>query len=291
MSHNSEAYPTRGGKIGQMSILANEIASFDFRRVYTVLALLFCCMHICSVTSTANALTIRQNGSTVLFRDDFEGGVIDAPWDNGASPGSWVEAAATKTLDSLSPGPFSGSKYGIVSRNSGSDVAKAQFTPVSSGKLELDTMVYIPGEQQWLTIALGSGLANSPNTPASNVHSYVTFHLNATHEVEDGAVATFPKMGFLYKNNEWMRLNIGYDFENPVNGYSVSLTNSDGSFSYTRDIINSDKPIDTLLLKFEANGNSAYFDAVENVPEPGSLAFVASLLITGAQFYRRDRRA
>jgi hypothetical protein len=124
---------------------------------------------------------------------------------------------------------------------------------------------------QWLTLAIGNSVGYNPVTPAPFMHSYVTFHLNETHEVEDGAVDGFPKMPFLYKNGEWMRLKIGYDFANAATGYTVDLTTTDGTFNYTRGIINAEMPIDTLLIKFEANGNSAYFDASAPIPPPGVL--------------------
>lgn len=238
------------------------------------------------LATRANAVMITHNSSTVLFADNFETASAGGAWDNGALPGSWTAAINNTVTNAALPGPVEGAQYGFVSRDGSGQGIRAQFDAVSTGRLDLNTMVFIPNDQQWLTIALGNSLGNNPGTPSGSVHSYVTFHLNSTHEVEDGALGTFPKMGFLYKNGEWMKLHIGNDFDNPAGGYKVDLTTTDGTFNYTRDVINVGAPINTMLIKFEANGNSAYFDAVVPEPATASLACFCAILV-GTLFRRR----
>jgi hypothetical protein len=240
----------------------------------------------CIYAPTAQAVMITQNGSTVLFSDNFESGTLGAAWDNGAAPGNWTAAITNEVRNASPPGAFEGAQYGYATRTGSGQGIRAQFDPVSTGRLDLNTMVYIPGNQQWLSVALGNNISNNPGTPSGSVHSYVTFHLNATHEVEDGAVATFPKMGFLYKNDEWMKLHVGHDFDNGVGGYTVDLTTSSGTFHYARDIINPGTPINSMLIKFEDNNNSAFFDSP--VPEPSALfAMVAGSGLGGLCIRRR----
>lgn len=238
------------------------------------------------VAGDSQAVLITHNTSTTLFSENFESQTVGNNWNNNVA-GQWLLDGAP-LVQNAAPGAFQGSKYGFIERNAvdSFDIARAQFTPVSTGRLDLDTMVYIANPQQFLTIALGNNLSGNPPTIDANTHSYVTFQLNSTHKMEEGTFGN-EDMGFDYKNSEWMRLRVGYDFANAASGYTVRLTTTDGSFLYTRPLqaINSGVEIDPMVIKFEDNGNSALFDAV---PEP-SMAVVA-LTGLGALAARRQRR-
>ena len=41
------------------------------------------------VAIESRAIEITHDGSTIVFRDDFESGTPGAGWDNGAQPGDW----------------------------------------------------------------------------------------------------------------------------------------------------------------------------------------------------------
>lgn len=243
------------------------------------------------VASESNAILITHNTSTVLFSENFESQTVGNNWNNNVA-GQWL-LSGPPLVSNSAPGAYQGSQYGFIERNlvDTSDTARAQFTSVSSGRLDLDTMVYIPGTQQFLSIVLGNNLGTNPPAPDANVHSYIVFQLNSTHNMQEVAGASPEYMastvpGMLYKNNEWMRLQVGYDFANAASGYTVRLTTSSGSYLWTRPLNNPGAAINTMLIKFEDNGNSAYFDAV--VPEP-SMA-IAALGILGGMLSSRRRR-
>jgi hypothetical protein len=229
-------------------------------------------------SSTVNAIVIKHNNSTLLFGDDFETGTIGGAWDNGAQPGNWTLPAmqpnpfVNQVSNTAPPGAFQGTKYGLVQRVASQQGIRAQFQPVSSGKLELDTMFYVPDGEQWLTVVLGNNLNFNPLPSFANpVHSYIIFHLNATHLVSDYNTGADEFMPFEYKNGEWMRLKIGYDYANATTGYTVDLTTSAETGHYERALTNSDQPINSMLIKFEDNNKIAYFDAVTALPPPSLL--------------------
>ncbi len=221
------------------------------------------------VAIESKAVEITHDGSTVVFRDDFESGTPGELWDNGTQPGNWLLSGDPRVVNSGVPGAFTGSQYGFISRdpaNGHFSTARAQFADVGTGRLDLDTMVYIPGTQNYLSVVLGYNLSSNPPTPDPSLHSYVTFALN--HKLTEFTQNYVPDMGFFYKNDEWMRLQIGYDYNDVATGYTVRLTTTDGSFLYTAPIEHSESPINTMLLKFEDNAQSAYFDAVTGGAPP-----------------------
>ena len=212
------------------------------------------------------AVVITHGIDTILFADDFESAAVGSTWNNGTLAGTWVPNIQNSVSATTPPGPFEGDKYGVITRTASGQGMRATFSSVDSGRLDLDTTLFIPSGMQWLSIVLGNGLGLSPQPPASNIHSYVIFNVNSSHSIQDYAAPTAPMMNFQYKNNEWMRLKVGYDFDNQSSGYTVGLTTTDGTFTYTRGLLNSAVPIDSMLIKFEANGNTAYFDAAQPIP-------------------------
>ena len=226
-----------------------------------------------NLSVTALAIVLTHNNSTMVVADDFESPAVGSAWDNGVRPGDW-QSSTTPLTNEISatqpPGPFEGAHYGSLIRTGSQQGIRSKFTPIGTGRVDLDTMVYIPDGMQWLSIVLGNSVGFNPTSPSPFIHSYVIFHLNSTHEVHDYAIDEVP-MNFAYKNGEWMHLKIGYDFGNAASGYTVDLTTTDGTFNYTRAITNAEMPIDTFMIKFEANGNSAFFDAPYTLPPAGIL--------------------
>ncbi len=221
------------------------------------------------VAASAQAMTI-SSAAGVEFFDDFETGTVGAAPDNGVLPGTWsVDGTAGVVLDGSTttfgtatvPGPFQGDQYLGITGN-WNPVTATLENAVSTGSVQVEWMMCLPS-----TASNADFFTDDSITLAA---PWVAYSSGDDYGIAYHDDTSYGNTGVSYTADVWQKWALDLD----VTAQTFTLT-VDGNTSAALPFRHAGAY--SKFLFYCGNSGNAYF--VDAVPEPSTLALLATGLI------------